>query len=217
MIKALISDLDGTLVRHKPEYIKSTVENTLSELGLPYDKKFLEYFAPKFWYGSDRNKIIEEELRTERMKFWNVFWKHDNAKERAKHTEVYDDVSALIDLRRKGFKLGIVTGALTEVANAEISKIKLKFNDFGFDSIVSNNPHEEIKQKPEPDTLLICLKRLGVKNDEAVYVGDLPEDVDAAIRAQVKPVVILREPIRSVNYDSSVKVISSLYEIESVI
>jgi phosphoglycolate phosphatase-like HAD superfamily hydrolase len=194
MIKALISDLDGTLVRHKPEYIKSTVENTLSELGLPYDKKFLEYFAPKFWYGSDRNKIIEEELRTERMKFWNVFWKHDNAKERAKHTEVYDDVSALIDLRRKGFKLGIVTGALTEVANAEISKIKLKFNDFGFDSIVSNNPH-----------------------DEAVYVGDLPEDVDAAIRAQVKPVVILREPIRSVNYDSSVKVISSLYEIESVI
>lgn len=216
MIKADIFDLDGTLVFQTEDYILRTVGKTLSDLELQYDKNFLKKFAYDFWYGSDRDRIIKEKLGIEHMKFWEVFWKHDKTQERIKHTGVYDDVSALRNLRKRGIKLGIVTGALTEIANAEIAKIKPKIRGCEFDSIVSNDPYAEIRQKPFPDTLWICLGELGVRNDEAIYIGNSNEDVDAAIRAQVKPVVVLRKPVRRMSYDSSVKIIYSLHEIENI-
>jgi phosphoglycolate phosphatase-like HAD superfamily hydrolase len=102
-MKAAIFDVDGTLVFHTKEYIRDTVGKTLLELGLDSDEKFVE----DFWYchGSDRNNIIEDRLGIEYMEFWKVFWRYDNPEERAKHTGVYDDVSALINLKRKGLKL----------------------------------------------------------------------------------------------------------------
>ena len=214
-MKAVMFDLDGTLVFQTKEYILNTVGKTISELGLKTDENFVN----DFWYchGSNRDKIIENRLGIEYMKFWRVFWRHDVPEERVKHTGVYDDVIALGNLRKKGVKLGIVTGALTKVANAEISKILSRVKDCKFDYIVSNNPDAGIRQKPYPDTLLICLKGLKMENSNALYVGNSYEDVEAAIRAQVKPVVVLREPVRRMKYDSSVKVISSLHEIEGFI
>jgi len=212
-MKAAMFDLNGTLDFQTEDYIYKTVGKTLSELGLEADERF----ADEFWYGSNRDKIIKDKLGVEPMAFWEVFWKYDPPEERAKHTGVYDDVSALIKLKEKGIKLGLVTGAIIEVASAELSKIKSKFKDLEFDSIVSNNPKAGIRQKPYPDSLLICLRELGVKNGDAIYVGNSREDVEAAIAAKVKPVVILREPIRRMNYDASVKLIYSLHEVESII
>jgi beta-phosphoglucomutase-like phosphatase (HAD superfamily) len=83
-----------------------------------------------------------------------------------------------------------------------------------FDSIVSNNPDARIKQKPHPDSLLICLQELNVKSKDTIYVGNSGEDVEAAIAAKVRPVVILREPVRRFNYDKSVELIYSLHQVE---
>jgi len=215
MTKAVICDNDGTLVFQTKEYIFRTVGETLSELGLSADEKFAE----DFWYchGSNRDEIIESRLGINYTDFWKVFWKNDSPEERARHTGVYDDVYALRNLREKGIKLGVVTGALTEVANAEISKVLSKVQGLKFDSIVSNNPDACIRQKPYPDSLLICLQDLGVKSNETIYVGNSKEDVDAARAAKVRPVVVLREPIKRFKYGKSVKVISSLHEIESII
>lgn len=213
MKKAVIFDNDGTLVFQTKEYISSTIGETLSELGVNADEKFAE----DFWYGSDRDKIIENRLGINYMNFWKVFWNYDTPEERSKHTGVYDDVYALRNLRGMGIKLGVVTGALTEVANAELSKVLSKVQGLKFDSVVSNDPDAKIRQKPYPDSLLICLQDLGVKSNETIYVGNSKEDVNAAKAAKVRPVVILREPIKRFKYGKSIKVISSLHEIESII
>jgi beta-phosphoglucomutase-like phosphatase (HAD superfamily) len=212
-LSATMLDLDGTVVFQTREYIEDTVGKTIYDLGLEADKDFVD----DFWYcnGSDRDKIIEDRLGIDYMKFWRIFWKNDSPEERARHTGVYDDVAALKNLRESGIKLGIVTGALTKVADAEISKVLSKVKGLRFDSIVSNNIG--IKPKPHPDSLLVCMKELGVKNNETIYVGNANEDVQAAVAAQVKPVIVLREQKRKMHYGSSVKVINSLYEIENII
>lgn len=42
------------------------------------------------------------------------------------------------------------------------------------------------RPKPHPDMLLLCLERLGVAAEEAVYVGDQPSDRDAATAAGMR-------------------------------
>jgi len=103
MKKAVMFGLDGTLVFQTKDYIFNTVGKTLSELGLSADEKFVD----DFWYChyADRDKIIEDRLGIEYMKFWKIFWKYDTPEERIKHTGVYDDVAVLKNLKEKGLKL----------------------------------------------------------------------------------------------------------------
>lgn len=39
------------------------------------------------------------------------------------------------------------------------------------------------KHKPDPEPLLICLDRLGIRAEDAIYIGDAPSDYLAAKRA----------------------------------
>ncbi|TML61827.1 MAG: HAD family hydrolase, partial [Actinobacteria bacterium] len=39
---------------------------------------------------------------------------------------------------------------------------------------------ETARHKPDPEPLLLALERMGVRADEAAYVGDAPFDVQAA-------------------------------------
>lgn len=49
------------------------------------------------------------------------------------------------------------------------------------------------RQKPHPESIELALSRLGYSADQAIYVGDMREDVIAARRARVIPVAIFRE------------------------
>lgn len=47
--------------------------------------------------------------------------------------------------------------------------------------------HEDVSSyKPDPEGILLALDRLGVKPEEAVVLGDLPVDMEAATRAGVR-------------------------------
>ena len=41
------------------------------------------------------------------------------------------------------------------------------------------------QRKPHPEPLLVALERMGLRPEEAAYVGDSPEDVEMARGAQV--------------------------------
>lgn len=213
MIKAVSFDIDGTLVYQRREYIYSVIRKTLLELGVPYD----EEFALEFWYGGDRDGIIQRRLGVDCADFWRVFRKHDNAEERVKNTEVYEDVTVLRSLRAMGMKIGLVTGSIPEIANAEISKILEKVGDIKFDSIVTNDPASEIRPKPFPDGLLKSLRELNVKSDELIYVGNGLEDVEAAVQAGVRPIIILRDENPQMDFGKDTKVICSLYDLERIV
>jgi len=85
----------------------------------------------------------------------------------------------LVDyLREKKIKVGIVSNDLRE--NIEyLYKGKYDFL-LGYGDCAN--------RKPDPEPILIALKKLGVKASEAIYVGDSKTDIIAAKRAGVKSV-----------------------------
>ena len=102
-------------------------------------------------------------------------------------TVIYDCVPTVLDaLRCANLRTAIVSTKL----NYRISSI-LKRNrlDHLFDAIVG--AEDVSNTKPDPEGLLLALKKLGVNSAAALYVGDHIIDAEAARRAGVVFVAVL--------------------------
>jgi HAD superfamily hydrolase (TIGR01509 family) len=104
----------------------------------------------------------------------------------------------LLDLRRKNYRLGVVTSGSESRVCREIERSELR-DMFG---VVVCNEHI-VKKKPHPEGLNLALRRLGSKPEESVYVGDAPEDIQMGKSANVLTVGVRSE------YPSSMRVLSA--------
>jgi len=99
---------------------------------------------------------------------------------------VFDGVGAQLEvLRRRGYALGIVSGARAEVMDL----LRAGGIERHFDAVVLGG--DVARRKPDPEGLLACLARLGVAPGEAVYVGDTPIDIRASRAAGTYAVGVL--------------------------
>ena len=64
-----------------------------------------------------------------------------------------------------------------------------------FDSIVISG--EVGVKKPDPTIFSFALKQTGLRNDEVVYIGDAPEDIQGARAAGIYPILIQRNQFDS--------------------
>ncbi len=87
----------------------------------------------------------------------------------------------LRELKKKGLKLALVSGSNRAYADDVLRKLKFDF------SLLDARIHSEDTQrhKPEPDPILLALKKLKVKAREAIYIGDSLLDYRAAKAAGV--------------------------------
>ena len=134
--KAVLFDLDGTLIHTKPEYRYLLVgENVLEgEFGITdYSKADID----RFWFELNRNEIIKECFCLEPELFWKAYKKHDKMDLRRKHVEPYNDVDIIPKLKQRGYKTGIVTGAPEHVVELEIGVLEKTIGEENFDAIVS--------------------------------------------------------------------------------
>ena len=80
--------------------------------------------------------------------------------------------------------LGIVQGLVT---SGDRTRVLGELQRFGvadrFATVLCGDDTEN--KKPHPEALLNALERLGLRGDEAAYVGDSPEDVEMARAAGV--------------------------------
>lgn len=86
----------------------------------------------------------------------------------------------LKQLHRKGYRLGLFTSATRRAVNLVLPRTGL---DGHFGAIVAGD--EVTHSKPAPDGLEIVCRRLGVRTEEAAYVGDAEVDVACARNARV--------------------------------
>jgi phosphoglycolate phosphatase-like HAD superfamily hydrolase len=206
--KAIIFDLDGTLVHTLSEYRYMVVGKTLKEFGQNATEKNID----RFWFEGDRDTIIKEIFHVEPKKFWHAFRTHDNNIIRTQHTKPYEDIKAIHELKAKGFLIGIVTGAPTHIAELEINLIGKE----RFDCIICAHEDNGYKIKPDPHGIIECMKKLGVNNNEAVYVGNADEDVEAARNAKVLDVLIDRDEHDIKHIKPRFK-IKSLHELHNIL
>ncbi len=211
MRKAIIFDLDGTLVFTLPSFKYEVMVKTLSELGM---NVFRKEEIDEFWYGTDRDSIIKKYFKVEPQRFWEIFNKYNKLERRIKYTEIYEDVHVLKSLKEKyKLKLGIITSNPYPIAKKEIELLERE--GIEFDSIVTPNYPEE-KPKPNPELVERCLKELEVKKEDIVLVGDAEEDWLMAKNAGISFILIEREE-HKLEIEGNYEKIKSLNELEKIL
>jgi HAD superfamily hydrolase (TIGR01509 family) len=109
----------------------------------------------------------------------------------------------LLLLKKKYKKLGIATGRPKKEAKYVIKK---NYLEGVFDCIITM---EDVKNsKPSPDSLLIVIKKLGLK--QTVYIGDSPSDILAAEKAKIPSIYVGKQNIGIIKFQNILKVIQYL-------
>ncbi len=192
MLKAVIFDMDGVLLDSFEAWYKLN-----SVLLLRMGKKEItqEAFYKNQW-GVPLEKKEIEALKND-QKSIETF---------ARSIKIFDGSLLTLDKLKCDYKIGLVTSTpriLVDVVLEHSDMIQY------FDAIIAL---EDAKNpKPAPDGVLQACKLLGVKPDEAIFLGDLPVDVEAGKAAGVKTIAI--KPTQGADFSiGSVKELPALLE-----
>jgi phosphoglycolate phosphatase len=189
MPKAILFDLDGTLIDSAPD-IAAAVNELLGGRGLPS----LSLALVTSMIGNGVEKLVERAFAASGTPLSNGAMEEAN-REMApiylRHTTrltrlLPGAAEALAQLHVAGVRLGVATNK-PQLATREI------LLHFGLaerlGAIVGGDA--VTRKKPAPDALLLALERLGTEPQDALMVGDSIADVQAA-RAAGMPVIIVR-------------------------
>ncbi len=175
MIKAVLFDLDGTLVNSLKDLAVST-NFALKKFGFPVH----ETEKYKYFVGDGMLKLIERVLPENNReedtvkKVFEVFWNH-YAEHYLDNTLAYDGIHNLIDdFKNKGLKVAVISNKADQMAKIVTDKI---FGDI-FDFVTGKR--EGYPTKPDPTLTLEVIKELGVEPNECVFVGDSGMDMATA-------------------------------------
>ncbi|MEM1659105.1 MAG: HAD-IA family hydrolase [Candidatus Jordarchaeales archaeon] len=172
-LKAVLFDLDETLLKLPINYdeLRKKLREYASRLGVECDfRQIIEGIE-------EASRRLGEEFR--RMCYELVELYELEAAE--KPIVEHDTLQLLEKLKKMGLKIGVVSRNSKKCVIASLEKAGLlRYVD------VAIGREDTLKTKPNPEPIIHALMLLGVKVEEAVYVGDHPYDLAAAFAAGVK-------------------------------
>ena len=208
-IKAVLFDLDETLIdaeaglRESHDRISETLSTFFEQNGVQMGVSLLHSKIRLFDDRMNRESrydrdewwpILISEVRSDliisqgfahalTIEYWNAY---------SQRSPPYSDAIATLNhLRRRGYKLGLVTDT-DGTPGLKAQRInKLSFRDFFSVVIVAGEDTPELKPNPTP--FLKASERLGITNQSSVFVGDKPfTDIAGAKAAGMKTIHVRR-------------------------
>ena len=186
MIKAIIFDLDGTLVNSIEDLADST-NFALAQMGFPCH----ETGKYNYLVGDGIPKLIERALPCDKKTLENqrkcleLFMEYYRQHYYDK-TRVYPGINELLQsLKNKGYKIAVVSNKAQEMAQ----KVVKKFFGNIFDAVTGKI--EGFATKPDPALTLEIVRQLGVKPENCILVGDSGMDMAAAVNGGLFPLGVL--------------------------
>ncbi len=178
-LKAVLFDLDGTL-RDTKEIIYTALEETLAIHN--GQKPTREELAPHLHHHSAVHQALSLHIDYEP---WLVTYREKLGDSWMDAPFYAGTEQLLAELKAAGYRLAIVTSA-----EYDRTKEYLRYRELDgyFDAVAAMR--EGVKPKPEPDLIHDALAQLGCKAGEAVMVGDMTTDVEAARAAKLRCVGI---------------------------
>lgn len=182
MIKAVLFDLDGTLLNRDEsvkKFIYEQYERLLHTLGhIPkeqYCARFLELDNHGYVWKDKVYKQLVDEFNITKLT-WEVLLQ-DYLNEFCNHCIPFPNLHNMLDeLKNNNFKLGIITNGYGQFQRDNIKALQIEHY---FDTILISE--WEGMKKPHPEIFVKALKEIHVPPYEAVFIGDHPEnDVKAA-------------------------------------
>ena len=181
MINTVLFDFDGTLVNTNDVIIASWQHTYMYYLGREESlEKITACFGEPLLLTMER-EFPEVDPR-ESAEVYRNFQK-ENADELVK---IFPGIKELLEsLKTDGFRMGVVTSRTRESAQRYMDMFGI--GDY-FEEMVSCDDTEIHKPNPEP--ILLCLKKMCITAEEALMVGDSPFDIKCANNAGVKSVLV---------------------------
>ena len=184
MIKAVIFDLDGTLLDTLPDIhdvLNHSLEKfLLPQIGIESTKKFVGNGAKKLVERAvgERAELLEIVYKNYSEEFANCF---NNL------TKMYPyEVETLEKLKAAGVALSILTNKPQRATERVYSKFLEKY---GFSIVLGQTEYYPLK--PDPTSTFAILEKLKVKKEECIFVGDGDTDIQTAKAAGIKCVSAL--------------------------
>jgi pyrophosphatase PpaX len=173
-IKALLFDLDGTLLNSVP-VIMASFRETCERMGVAFDEEFVRShigipLEPQgHLFAGDRGEEFVEAYRSIYPKYHGL------------DTKLFAGAAeALETLSAKGLRMALVTSKSMKSVGRIIKDAGIERH---FDAVITAD--HVARHKPDPEPLLKAMAELGVDAREAVFVGDARFDMEASTRAGV--------------------------------
>ena len=172
-IRLILFDLDGVLINSKKNMqlswlavlkkhqLKISFNDYFGNIGIPFEKILLKLGI---------SKVLHKKVK---LTYYRNSSKHLNK------VKLYPNIKYVINyLKKKNVKIGIVTSKEKKITLKLIKKFNLNIK-------IISCPAAKLRGKPYPDQLLNILKNNNIKPKEAVYIGDMKVDYQAAFRSKI--------------------------------
>lgn len=176
MVKAVLFDLDGTLLDTLPD-IKKTINETLRKFSYPE----ITLEQTKRYVGDGAYQLVERAMPADAPNKEACFeyFKETYAKSDNSETLLFEgEMQTLAYLAAAGVKLGVVTN---KPQGATVAVCKQFFSEIPFSFIAGDSG--DFPCKPDPTLALYAALRMQVAPADCVFVGDGETDAQTAIRA----------------------------------
>lgn len=179
MIKAVIFDVDGVLLDSFEANLKFHHDLMTKAGYIPASREEYKKMFPRTML--DNIKTITKSNSEEEIQ--RVFQMGVNREVRypVELLNFPEQMKDTIELLSRNYVLGIMT---SRIRNSIFEPLVMKEIEKYFKITVSFE--DTIKHKPDPEPLLLIIKKLNIKPEEIVYIGDAETDSQAAKSAGVK-------------------------------
>jgi len=226
-IKAILLDFDGNLYNNVSA-MKAATEDALKRYEVDYDAtvalaettRLIEKIQTSALSKIILNawELLKDVGYLEGRKFLEkaeiVFFAYTLYKEYTKESTLFEGVPELLKVAKNSYKIAIVTSG-SRIDTVELLK---QFEIFQYvDVIISAD--DVTQTKPHPEGLEKALEALGIKPNQAIYVGDLVLDIKAGKNAGVRTIAVATGLVPKTDLEAEMpfKTIRHVTELSNVI